>query len=82
MEASRQSKMSTYLEELETLPILHVLCTFNNTYINICDHTGRILTWKSAVSVMLSVVMCTNWKSVVSVCCLLWCVLIGSLWLV
>ena len=39
-----------YLKELEKLPIMHIRCTQNNTYIDICDHTGNILTWKSAVS--------------------------------
>ena len=39
-----------YLKELEKLPIMHVRSTHNNTYIDICDNTGRILTWKSSVS--------------------------------
>jgi len=39
-----------YLKELEKLPILHVRSTQNNTYIDICDCSGRILSWKSAVS--------------------------------
>ena len=38
------------LSELEKLPILLVRCSFNNTYVNIQDHTGRLLTWISAVS--------------------------------
>lgn len=38
------------LSELEKLPIMLVRCSYNNTYINICDHTGRLLTWKSAGS--------------------------------
>ena len=47
----KRAGIATTLEELGKLPILHVLCTANNTYINICDHTGRILTWKSAVRI-------------------------------
>lgn len=38
------------LSELEKLPIMLVRCSFNNTFINIQDRTGRLLTWISAVS--------------------------------
>ena len=46
----RSGSYKSELSELETLPIMHVRSTFNNTHINICDNTGKILTWKSAVS--------------------------------
>ena len=44
------SLLMSKLSELEKLPILLVRCSFNNTYVNICDHTGKLITWKSAVS--------------------------------
>ena len=49
----RKEWSTNELSQLETLPIMHVRCTFNNTYIDICDHTGKILGWKSAVSIVL-----------------------------
>lgn len=45
--------------DLETLPIMHVRCTFNNTMINICDHTGKIRAWKSCVSFPIIRAQCT-----------------------
>ena len=45
-----QNQMSM-LAELEKLPIMLVRCSFNNTFINIQDHTGRLLTWISSVSI-------------------------------
>lgn len=44
------SGVSSVLSELEKLPIMLVRCSFNNTYVNVQDHTGRLLTWISAVS--------------------------------
>jgi ribosomal protein S11 len=38
------------LSELEKLPIMLVRCSFNNTYVNIQDNSGRLLTWISSVS--------------------------------
>lgn len=50
MQRERKERSMNELSQLETLPIMHVRCTFNNTYIDICDKNGRILGWKSAVS--------------------------------
>ncbi len=50
LRADRRKWSTNELSELANLPIMHVWCSFNNTYINICDQKGRILTWRSAVS--------------------------------
>lgn len=54
--ASGRDNLQSRLSELERLPILLVRCSFNNTYVNIQDHTGRLLTWISAVSACAIVV--------------------------
>lgn len=48
--SSGGDNLQSRLSELEKLPIMLVRCSFNNTYVNIQDHTGRLLTWLSAVS--------------------------------
>lgn len=46
------------LLELENLPIMHVRCSYNNTYINICDKNGQVKAWRSCVSGLLWLQTC------------------------